>query len=114
MKRAPAIITAAALLLVSGAQAQESEPLSAVPEPPELPARLQSGQTIEPDVTIVRGEEQTVVEYRVNGALRAVKVIPDVGPPYYLADADGDGNLETKAYPQAPDFLVNQWVIFSW
>ena len=115
MTRAPSILTAAALmLLASGAVAQEQPPLEAVPEPPPMPEPMQSGQTIEPDVTIVRGDEETVVEYRVNGSLRAVKVIPDVGPPYYLADADGDGNLETKSYPHAPDFLVNQWVIFSW
>lgn len=114
MKRVFPILSATALLLASAAFAQQSEPLEAVPEPPELPQPLQSGETIEPDVTIVRGEEETVVEYRVNGELRAVKIIPDVGPVYYLADADGDGSLETKAYPQAPDFLVNQWVIFSW
>lgn len=114
MTRALVTVPVAALLLSLGAVAQETDQLEAVPEPPELPEPLRSGQTIEPDVTIVRGEEETVVEYRVNGQLRAVKVIPDVGPVYYLADADGDGNLETKAYPQAPDFLVNQWVIFSW
>ena len=114
MTRASPTLFAALLLLAAGAGAQEPPQLEAVPEPPEPPARLQSGQTIEPDVTIVRGEDETVVEYRVNGQLQAVKVIPDVGPVYYLADADGDGNLETKAFPQAPDFLVNQWVIFSW
>ncbi len=113
-RRLAPLCLSVSLLSANGAFAQESEPVDVVPEPPPLPARLQSGEAIEPDVTIVRGEKRTVVEYRVAGQLRAVKVIPDIGAPYYLADADGDGNLESKRYPLAPDFLVNQWVIFSW
>ena len=111
MTRQLVLMLLAFALLVSRAPAQESAPLDDVPAPPE---RLQSGESIDPDVTIVRGEKQTVVEYRVNGQLRAVKVIPDVGAPYYLADADGDGSLDSKRFPLAPDFLINQWVIFSW
>ena len=86
----------------------------AVPEPPPLPERMQSGESIEPDVTIVRGERETVMEYRINGQLRAVKVIPDVGAPYYLVDANGDGTLESRHQGIGGNFLINQWVIFSW
>jgi len=102
------------LLLGTAAVAQENTQLEAVPEPPPLPERLQSGETIEPDVTIVRGDKQTVMEYRINGQLRAIKVIPDVGPPYYLVDANGDGTLETRNDRLGGNFLLNQWVIFSW
>jgi hypothetical protein len=34
-----------------------------------------------------------VEEYRMNGVLYMVKVTPTVGPPYYLIDTTGDGNL---------------------
>jgi len=111
MTRQFVLTTLVLALLAGSALAQESAPLDDVPAPPE---RLQSGQSIDPDVTIVRGERQTVVEYRVNGQLRAVKVIPDVGAPYYLADTNGDGMLDDKRFPLSADFLINQWVIFSW
>ena len=113
-RRFPPFCAAATLLLGAAVFAQENTELEAVPEPPPLPERMQSGESIEPDVTIVRGEKQTVMEYRVNGQLRAVKVIPDVGPPYYLVDANGDGTLDSQRQSLGGNFLMNQWVIFSW
>lgn len=112
-RRLTPLCVAVSLLLGTAAFAQENPELEAVPEPPPLPERMQSGENIEPDVTIVRGEKQTVMEYRVNGQLRAVKVIPDVGAPYYLVDANGDGTLNSRQ-SIGGNFLMNQWVIFSW
>lgn len=103
----------AAGLAVFPVHAQD-EQLTPVPEPPDIPEQLQSGEVIEPEVTITRRQQETVVEYRVNGILRAIRVIPDVGYPYYLVDTDGDGDLETRRNSLGPDFLINQWVIFSW
>lgn len=62
-----------------------------------------------PDVTIIQGEERTLYEYRQNGELRMVKVVPAFGPPYFLVPADpttGDG-LERA------DELVARWVLFE-
>lgn len=113
--RFPTLLVAAAVLGAGPVLAQSpAEELQPVPEPPEVPARVESGETIEPDVRIVREEKRTVFEYRVNGQLRAVRIEPSVGAPYYLVDADGDGNLETRTRGLGPDFAIPQWVLFSW
>ena len=39
-----------------------------------------------------------------------IKVVPEVGPEYYLVPADGGGWIrETES-----DMLVPSWVIFRW
>ena len=61
-----------------------------------------------PDVTLIEGEERTIYEYRQNGQLRLVKIIPRNGRPYYLAPLDpskGFGDFD-KA-----EFVVPQWEI---
>ena len=65
----------------------------------------------EPDVTIRQEGERTVEEYRVNGFLYAVKVIPKNGKPYFLVRADGDSNFIRA---DKPDVLIPAWEIFSW
>lgn len=93
----------------SGAPAE----LEPVPEPPDIPPRVESGETLEPDVTIIRGTKETITEYRVNGRLYAVRVEPGIGPGYWLMDADGDGLLERHS-GLGPDFAIPGVVIFSW
>lgn len=88
--------------------------LEPVPEPPDLPDPLESGEAIEPDITIVREEERVVHEYRLNGRLYMIKVIPSVGPAYYLMDQDGDGQMESRLGDIYNDTIVPQWVLFSW
>ena len=61
-----------------------------------------------PDVTIIAGEERTIYEYRQNGNLRMVKIVPNWGKPYYLFPRDqtaGFGDLEQA------DMLLPTWVI---
>lgn len=65
----------------------------------------------EPDVTIRQEGERTVEEYRVNGFLYAVKIIPKTGKPYFLVRADGDSNFIRA---DKPDMLIPAWEIFSW
>ena len=63
-----------------------------------------------PDVTIIAGEERTIYEYRQNGHLRMVKIVPNWGKPYYLFPRDqtaGFGNLEEA------DMLLPTWVIVN-
>ena len=102
--------------LSAGALAQSPPPdLQPVPEPPPLPERVQSGEALEPDVRIVRRDQATVTEYRVNGRLRAIKVQPDGDlPPYYLYDTDGDGRLDRRHARFDRDLLIPSWVLFSW
>ena len=100
------------LLTASLAYAAETE-LAPAPEPPEIPEQVQSGETLEPEVTIIQKEQETVEEYRVNGRLYQVKITPTRGLPYYLIDTDGDGELETRANDITKS-QVPQWVLFSW
>ncbi|MSR13755.1 MAG: DUF2782 domain-containing protein [Gammaproteobacteria bacterium] len=71
-------------------------------------------EELEPDVTIVQKKDATIEEYRLNGRLYMVKVVPVVGKPYYLVDKDGDGLMESKMSSLYNDPVVPQWVIFSW
>ena len=86
----------------------------AVPQPPDIPDTLESGQPIEPQVTIIREEDSITEEYRVNGKLYMVKVTPVGGIPYYLIDNDGDGQMESRTNRLGSNNVVPQWVMFSW
>lgn len=85
-----------------------------LPEVPELPMPVKSGENLEPDITIVRKGKNTVQEYRHNGQLFMVKVIPDVGPPYYLRDTNGDGKMDVRSNQLDQGAEVNMWRIFEW
>jgi hypothetical protein len=86
-------------------------PESDIPPPPEP---IESGEPIEPEITIIQREDMTVEEYRVNGRLYMVKIVPVVGKPYYLVDNDGDGLMESRMSDVYNVPVVPQWVIFSW
>lgn len=63
-----------------------------------------------PDVTLIASEERTVYEFRQNGQLRMIKVVPKFGKPYYLAPRDrttGFGDLEQA------DSLIAEWVLWE-
>jgi hypothetical protein len=71
----------------------------------EVPANL-----ADEDVTITEGEERTVYEYRQNGQLRMVRIVPRFGRPYFLVPADptrGQGDLEQRGQ------LVPSWRILE-
>ena len=113
---------ATGLLLRASPQAQEDTtpelPVQTAPSertdapPPPMPSEAQEG--LEPEVTIIRKEDRTVEEYRINGELYMIKVTPSKGYPYYLVDADGDGSLETRRNELDPRILVPSWVILRW
>ncbi len=101
------------LLLLWMALPLAAEEPAIAPEPPELPPQVESGEALEPEITIIKSEEKTVEEYRLNGALVMVKITPAAGPAYYLVDSDGDGTLDTQENdPRSAS--VQQWVLFSW
>jgi hypothetical protein len=103
------ILTGGLLLVLSAPLAQEAR--EAV-EPPVVP-KGPEGQTIEPEVTIIETEKETIYEYRVRGVVYMVKVKPAVGPAYYLLDTNSDGVLDT--YSDDPrNISINQWTLFRW
>ncbi len=52
--------------------------------PPPLPPGMELDPDLEPQVTIIKRGEDTIEEYRLNGELYMIKVIPRVGFPYYM------------------------------
>lgn len=92
----------------------ESPTLQAVPEPPNIPPRVKSGETLEPEITIRRDDKQTITEYRINGRLHSIKVEPVVGPTYWLVDTTGDGFTDTRYNNYNPPYFIPGWVIFRW
>lgn len=68
--------------------------------------------TPEPEITIRQEAERTIEEYRINGQLYAIKVIPKVGEPYYLVDSEGDGQLDKRQ--ERGRLLIPSWILFKW
>lgn len=115
MRLAKPLIVIAALALCLPLHADEREGLVEVPEAaPPPPEPMRDGEALEPEVTIVQRKDATVEEYRLNGRLYMIKVIPVVGKPYYFIDKDGDGLMESRISTLTKDPIVPQWVIFSW
>jgi hypothetical protein len=87
----------------------------AAPEPPELPLPevIIDGEVIEPEVTIIKREEGTITEYRINGQLYLVKIQPVKGPAYYMSDRDGDGELDFRTNDPT-NISVPQWILLRW
>ena len=88
--------------------------LEAVPEAPEPPLPVQSGETMEPDITIIRKGKKTIQEFRRGGRLYMIKVIPDIGPPYYFIDNDGDGKMDVRRDDLDKGSNINMWKILEW
>lgn len=63
-----------------------------------------------PTVTIRQSDQGRVVEYRANGKLFMIKVIPKVGKPYYLVDQTGDGRFARRD-GAAPMVSPPMWVV---
>ena len=63
-----------------------------------------------PDVVIIAEDDKMIYEFRQNGQLRMIRVVPNFGKPYYLVPRDptqGDGDL------QRVDALVASWVLWE-
>jgi len=84
-----------------------------IAKPPVLPEPLMDGETIEPEINIIQKDDRTIEEYRVNGELYMIKVIPTIGVPYYFMDTDGDGSLESKQFELDSGPIPN-WILFKW
>ena len=61
-----------------------------------------------PDIVLVEAKDKTIYAYSQNGRLRAIKVVPTVGKPYYLRPAD-----PTKHFGDIDraDLLLTTWVL---
>lgn len=82
--------------------------------PPPVPAGVEPGERLEPEVKIIKREDAVTYEYRLNNQLYMVRVVPRKGPPYYLMDTDGDGSLESRYTRLEPNLVVPNWMIYRW
>ncbi|HUO43682.1 MAG TPA: DUF2782 domain-containing protein [Burkholderiales bacterium] len=101
------------LLAAALPAAAQDTPKNLEPIPDPGPPPQAGDESLEPQVTIVKGAQETREEYRVNGKLYMVKVTPKSGVPYYLVDETGGGtllrhdSLDTGIRPP-------MWVLHSW
>ncbi|PBJ81549.1 hypothetical protein CMZ84_15265 [Lysobacteraceae bacterium NML93-0399] len=61
-------------------------------------------------VTRTESNGDQITEYRINGQLRAVQVVPSRGPAYFLYDRDGDGSIDGDR----DDVPQTYFELFSW
>lgn len=64
----------------------------------------------ETEIVIREEEEKTIKEFWVEGKLEAIKVIPRVGPSYYLVDPEGRA-LDDQ---ERGSLRLPSWKIFQW
>ncbi|HEX9391358.1 MAG TPA: DUF2782 domain-containing protein [Usitatibacteraceae bacterium] len=87
--------------------------LQAVEAPPPPPKVTDDDLSVEGKVTIVKKGTDTVEEYRLNGKLYKMRVVPAGGAAYFLVDPKGDGNFSRVDGP-APKIAVPTWVLIEW
>lgn len=107
------IFLATLLVLLAPLPLLAEEPAD-LPQPPEIPPQVESGEVLEPEVTIVESDKGTTEEYRISGRLYMVKITPIAGPAYYLLDSNGDGVLDVREEARPGNISIPQWVLFSW
>ncbi len=113
----PTLLAAAfaAAFAASGAWAQPAPPPpplpaeSAVPPPPPLV----TDPDLEPQVTIIRRDTETLEEVRIGGELKFIKVTPRTGVPYYLVP-DPNGQQFIRRDSLDISIKVPLWVLLSW
>lgn len=119
-----------ALLLTSYAAslgAQEPDPAAPPPIPPigtppvepevPIPPKVQDeNERLEPTVQIRRDDKDNIIEeYRLEGRVYMVRVVPKVGLPYFYMDDDGDGELELRESDRAANPVKPvYWKIKEW
>ncbi len=116
MRQTPATILAVlAVGIALTAFAQKVPPppkLEPLPEAPPPPPEIANDPELEPQVTIVRRENETIEEFRVSGRLTMVKVTPRHGRPYYLV-AEGASGAFVRRDSLDSGLRVPLWVLFS-
>ena len=62
-------------------------------------------------IEIIEGDDRVIYEYRQNGVLMMIKVVPKKGRPYYMVPADGNAHYEGLDHKRK---LYPQWVVLEW
>lgn len=104
------IILLSAFSLPNIIMAENKQP--EVPPPPGLPEDFEEQSSIRADVTIRKGKKKVIEEYRINGQLYMIRVIPKVGKPYYIRykNAASGGVIRREL----DDIDTPFWKLFEW
>ena len=70
----------------------------------------ESDPTEDIDVDIIIAEDRVIYEYRVNGVITAIKVVPKRGRPYYMVPVDASHHYEINH----DSTLYPKWVLLKW
>jgi len=111
--------TLSVMLFIATASSMAQETPDAPPPPPPpipepLPPKIQDqDDQIQPQVVIRQEDGRTVEEYSANGVVYMLRVIPAVGPAYYLIDTTGDGNFDSRHEHMEP-VRPAHWKIMEW
>jgi hypothetical protein len=109
-------IAVAATLIAGLAVAQPAPP------PPPLPAEgaapapppFAGDPALEPEVTIIRRDTETVEEVRIGGELKFVRVTPKHGRPYFLVPDGMGGQFIRRDTLDTTAVKVPMWLLLSW
>lgn len=119
MLRYCGLITALMLATAAFAQQEDPAPVEAPPPPPmrepqPLPPKVQDpDEQIEPQVVIRREDDRIIEEYSIHGQVYMIRIVPAVGPAYYLIDTTGDGNFDSRHEHMEP-VRPAHWKIIEW
>ncbi|MGH8618781.1 MAG: DUF2782 domain-containing protein [Burkholderiales bacterium] len=108
------LLLAAAALMALPVSAQRPPNLEPIPEPPLGPVPVNpNDSSLEPQVTIRQQGEDTVEEFRLNGQVYMIRVVPKNGPPFYLQAPPGGGAI-SRGVDTGPEVRPTMWNVFSW
>jgi hypothetical protein len=86
--------------------------LEPLPEPPPPPPEVAADPDLQPQVTIIQRENETIEEFRVNGRLTMIKVTPKHGRPYFLV-ADGASGAFVRRDSLDSGLRVPLWLLYE-
>ncbi|NOY67832.1 MAG: DUF2782 domain-containing protein [Gammaproteobacteria bacterium] len=105
------LITISGLSLMSSGL-YAATPSAEVPPPPVIPDEFEEQSNIKADVTIRKGKNKVIEEYRINGALYMVRIIPTIGKPYYLKFPEGENGPAIRS--ELESIQTPFWKLFEW
>ncbi len=79
-----------------------------------IPLRAEEVRSSADDAITIRPGDQGELyyEYRVNGAIKEIRVVPKIGKPYYLVPADSRDGQYIRL--DSSQLLIPKWVLFRW
>lgn len=112
-----AVLTAPAMAAEPASRGVKNKAPASVPAPPPPPENYNPPATPElpdagqpePEVTITTKGTEIHEEYRLNGRLYMIKVVPKKGKPYYLIDQEGSGQFRRSDFESR--IAIPTWVI---